>query len=519
MSRTVVQKIKGHHYLYEVSSEWDPDSGKMKQKRKYIGRCDASGNLYADKGEKAESFEFGQFYLLSEIARRCGVQEALESIMGRTSGRYMTSVAVIRCLRLTSPVLTSNILRRSVLPSIYDLGYDDSWTDIMSIMRNITSLYDHRKEVFARLAEPGDVEVFELNSFESEFKFLDLFEGGGDYGFNTMPRMITYVARSKENSRLFYYHMAPSGVSRMVTIPRMLEDIGMDGRRSFFFNANRIRLKEIVGILTSGIRATFRTSPDDPLGRKIAALVTPPNDRDYDTHILNGKIYRVCEQKVNLDSIGMRLFWIVDEKKRNGEIKTLHNYVDSILRISGFDIPDDEKLQMAYNSDFKDVLDMISFEHDGDGNLVFSLNRQAMFEKEHTCGMTVYATVDDIGWEDVLSMSKTRDTFEHDLDAFKTDLEEGANLFPSTHDSVANFVDDFLAMRIRYELKHLIGRSPLRDRMTSLDVLGEMMGLRLTWTSGRWVLDDLTDKQRAIFDALGIEAPDQKTVLGYRKPE
>lgn len=519
MTRTVVQKIKGHHYLYEVGSEWDPDTGRMKQKRRYIGKCDASGNLLSGKREESESFEFGQFYLLSEIARRCGVQGMLEEVLGRTAGRYMTAVAIIRSLRITSPVLVGSILKKSVLSNIYGLGFDDGWGDVASIVRHITELYDRRREIFPKLAEPGDTEVFELNSFESEFNFLDIIEGDRDYGFNTMPRMTVYIAHSKNERRPTYFYMAPSGVSRTVSVPHMMGDMGAEGRCSFFFNASGIRLKEVLSILSSGIRATFRTGPDDPLGRRVRTLMEEPNEREYVTHIMDGGIYRVCEQDTDLDGTPIRLFRIVDERKRMGEIKTLHKYVDGILRISGYDIPDDEKLQLAYNSDFKDVLNAISFDHNEEGALTFSLNRYAMFEKERRCGLTVYVSTGDVSWEDVLSMSRSRDAYEHDLDVFKTDLEEGTNLFPSTHDGVANFIDDFLAMRIRNELKHLIARSPMGGKVTYLDVLGEMMGLRITWTSGRWILDELTDGQRAMFEALGVDIPDQRTVMGYRNPE
>ncbi len=521
MSRTVVQKIKGHHYLYEVSSEWDPDSGKMKQKRRYIGRCDASGNLNSEKITKIESYEFGQYYLLTEIARRCGVQDALETVLGQKAGRYMTAVSIIRSLRLTSPILVSSILQKSFITRIYDLKYDDEWTNMVPIIRNITLLYDRRGELFPRLLEDGDIEVFELDSFESDFNFLDVIDKNrdGDYGFNTMPKMSVFLAHSKRTHRPSYFLMAPSGVSRTVITARILRETGSTGRCSFFFDAHGIRLKEVVSIVSSGIRATFRTSTDDPLGRKIRACVQEPEEREFVTHIMDGRIYRVCEREVDIDGLGMKMFWIVDEKKRNGEIRTLHSYVDEIINISDFDISDDEKLQMAYNNDFRGALDTISFDHDENGVLRFSLNKDAMFDRERKCGLTVFATVDDIGWEEVLSMSKSRDIYEHDLDVFKTDLEEGSNIFPSTHDGVANFIDDFIAMRIRYELKRMIQESPLRGKMTYLDVLGEMTDLRITRSGGKWVLGDLSDEHKWILEALGIEVPTQKTILRYRGPE
>ena len=124
MARTVVQKIKGHHYLYEVRSEWDPDTGKMKQKRKYLGRCDASGNLYSSKPARGTSLSFGQYYLAAEVARRCGLPEAIERVMGRIPGHYTTAYAIVRMLRLTSPSQQSSYLRNSFLMKMYGLEYD-----------------------------------------------------------------------------------------------------------------------------------------------------------------------------------------------------------------------------------------------------------------------------------------------------------------------------------------------------------------------------------------------------------
>lgn len=73
MSYTVVQKIRGKHYLYEVDGYWDKEKKQARQKRRYIGRCDEGGNLIEKKLSQREvsiSKTFGPAYLLLGLAEQ-----------------------------------------------------------------------------------------------------------------------------------------------------------------------------------------------------------------------------------------------------------------------------------------------------------------------------------------------------------------------------------------------------------------------------------------------------------------
>ena len=517
MARTVVQKIKGHHYLYEVRSEWDPDTGKMKQKRKYLGRCDASGNLYSSKPARGTSLSFGQYYLAAEVARRCGLPEAIERVMGRIPGHYTTAYAIVRMLRLTSPSQQSSYLRNSFLMKMYGLEYDRKWSDMPAYIERLTELYDRRYELFDQLSERNDTEIFELNSLNGEFRFLDLDWSKTSYGFNSMPHTTVYIAHSQTTKLPFYFFQAPHGVSKATIMNRLSRDLAGLGsqRNSFFFDIEDLNKKTAEELAGSGYRLSIKFGEKSQFGRIVMRGIGELSERDFVTHMLDARIYRVHEHRLTVGTRDVRILVVIDERRRNGEIRTLHDYIDRILQISDMkDTSDDEKLQMASMNDYIDALNAFDYSRESDG-LRFTIDQSELFEIEQRCGRTLFMVTDNRDWDDIVRMSHSSDAYEHDLSQFKTDLEEGATLFQSNREAIASIMNDFLAIRIRMMLRSMIQNSSLRGKMSSTELIAEMGNIFATHDSDKWLLTEYTDNQKALLEALDIEVPTQLSLRRF----
>ena len=84
MSYTIEQAVKGHIYLYSVQSYWDKEKKQPRQHRTYIGKKDpATGAVIPDDGIR-DAREFGNIFLLQNIARRIGLTEDLSVVFPET---------------------------------------------------------------------------------------------------------------------------------------------------------------------------------------------------------------------------------------------------------------------------------------------------------------------------------------------------------------------------------------------------------------------------------------------------
>ena len=81
MSFTIEQKVGDKVYLYEVTSYWDKEKKQARQHRKYIGKKDPHTGqaVLTQKGRSPRAaLDYGQVYLLQEMARRIGLCQLLQ---------------------------------------------------------------------------------------------------------------------------------------------------------------------------------------------------------------------------------------------------------------------------------------------------------------------------------------------------------------------------------------------------------------------------------------------------------
>ena len=93
MSFIVEQEIKGQIYIYLSTAYWDKDKKQARQKRICLGKKDLkTGNIIpAKKNTKPESCkDYGNFYLLYNIAKKIGLTEALKDIFYNTWDQILT---------------------------------------------------------------------------------------------------------------------------------------------------------------------------------------------------------------------------------------------------------------------------------------------------------------------------------------------------------------------------------------------------------------------------------------------
>lgn len=164
-------KIGKQRYAYNVTTYRDPETGKVKQRVKYLGKVvDANRKkfekvLYKRHTEKA-IVDFGDVHLVSTIYKRCG----LEDVVRRTLGEYAGMVEVL---------VFNRIINALPMKSIY---YWASNT-YLSRTHNLSTL--HSQNISCMLAELEDEET--LRRFFAAYARVFGSKGGNLYDITSLP--------------------------------------------------------------------------------------------------------------------------------------------------------------------------------------------------------------------------------------------------------------------------------------------------------------------------------------------
>ena len=91
-TRRSVEKRGDKHYLYEVTSYWDSEKKQGRNKKVYLGPCDAEGNLQDERKRPDKetliidtpyrSVTLGPYHLLYELSKDMKIGERLSEAFG-----------------------------------------------------------------------------------------------------------------------------------------------------------------------------------------------------------------------------------------------------------------------------------------------------------------------------------------------------------------------------------------------------------------------------------------------------
>jgi|GEM_PF-2338630 len=518
MSYNVVQKIRNNYYLYEVTAFWDPAVKGSRQKRKYIGKCDKDGNLIAVIERKTSSKSFGDFYLMEHVARQINLRANLIKVYGPEEGTFLTAMAVTRALLTSPPTQILTEIDKSFLPQMLGMEYRSQWKTLSDMLNNLEGAYIKSREEFRLFADGNRAVVFELTSFQTPFRFLDLHGVGTSYRFSRFPRMNILLAYSESSEIPFYLHSTTGTKTDVLSMDMAQRDIRSFGPHSieFYLADETMELKDLERYAAGGFNFTVQISADSTLGQECLSYDSAGNCTD--TVVLDGIVFRVLEQTVQIGDRPFRYIVCMNEKRRNDEMEALYSTLDQLeKRLNATRWSEDLEKRLDLDMDQRELLDLFDLSKATDGSVRAVKKKDRIREIEDQFGRSAFITNTVRPWSEIVSLSRRRDEFEYDIKIFKTDLEWGARKFPSTLSALGSMINELHAIMIRTKLEAEVKRSSLNSRYEFMDVISELSKMRVDCVDGKWVLEKMNDLQKEMLIALGIELPTQNVVTEKSK--
>lgn len=506
MTYTHVKKVGEKYYLYEITGVWDPVKKNSKQVRKYIGPCDADGNLQDSRKRNTPSVSqtFGPYWLLMSIGDRIGLWSDLEECFGRELGEQMKVLSMIRCVRPSALRQTESIFEETFLSTMFPEPEFGS-RSLSRLLGRINE--EDRERFFSHRCDGNDAIVFDLTSFASESDRMDRNEYGDDYKKIHTPQVSMGMIHSAVSGVPFCYRLYPGSIADVKTLENMAEFVSAMGCEKAHFVMDRGFFNEgnLEGMIAKGLGFTIPV----PGGRKLFKTMVSESIRNIsslDTDFFNGSVTRHWKTVVKIGDHNVNAYVFLDEKRRNDEIFSMYSRLSTYERqINGekWTKGIHRKLRSRYGTEVLRFLEI----KDDNGLMKTVRKRNAITACENACGRMVVLTTSDDSWDEVLVRYRGRNDVEADFRMLKTDLQGGVKCLQTDLSADGMIFIQFISLILRCELVRALKESKLYKKYWLPDIFNELGKLKATKLGNKWLLNEVSKKQRTIYESLAIMVP------------
>lgn len=501
MSYTVVQKINNNYYLYEVTAVWDPEKKNSRQKRKYVGKCDAEGNLIAVKSNPTPKVRYlGKQYLMYQIAAGMGLREKLVEVYGE-DGDLLLMTGIHRSTRSGLPRHSVSVMSESMLPQMIGIDPNVLLRDTSGVISLMERCGGNTQSLFERMDKGNTAMVYELDSL-MKVTPLNLNAGDPEQGILSFPPMKIFLAISEQPNNAFYFSIKRA-ISDNIELLRSVEDSIVDlGVRdvTFFLNRSPVNENRMIDLANSGIKFLKCIPGGSGYGSKLLADLDEDFVRGSRTVLFGDNLYGILEKDIVLGDIRCRAIILRDEMSRVSQMNTfLRSLADYEAKTAKTKKETRKDAEYMDNFDLDDVSKL--FTEGPDGKMVKDVGR--IDAKIRSFGTTLIITNSDEPWDILYGKYLRQDRFKTETDTFRNELQDGSKIMHSLNGAVATFLNEFLAIVIRTRLSEMLGLNPA-NYVDALQTVSDIYAVNL---DGKWYVSEIAPEQKAVFDKLGIPAP------------
>jgi len=564
-------------YAYEITPYIDPVSGKFKQKTKYLGRVNNETNEVKKKHELPKPpksvVNFGDAYLfnylveelkLKNILLKCFPQELTNLILILSGYRLLNGGALSH---LESYIETSDI------QSYYPLSFSLSSQNISRYLEqlgadDLEALHHFFMHWLQNNSlEDGENILFDLTSFSSNAKLIEMLELGYSRDDSSLPQVNLGLLVNKNLNIPLYYKLYPGSIKDVSTIVNLVAELKLLGLnnitlimdRGFFSKTNIHEL----------IENNYSFVIPLPLTSKELYLSIINKNRDIISDVdslnrLNGKQFysrqgylkfsRYTEEKNNVrkykksklkeegetinNSIKFKLelidevscltqeendyllyYYLYLDNERYNEEKKVFN--DSLLEAEEkFEKylskhPDLINTNRSTNN-IKEILNDIadnmkqyfSYEINENNQIKITKNKEEINNTINMMGKMILISKNKVNSKELLTNYKERDRIEKMFDSMKNELNGLPLRAHKTNTLKGYFFIYFISLIVQYHLLEKIKKSDIDSKYSTSEIFFELQKLKkIIWFGKQSIINELSKTQKMFFKLLKINVP------------
>ena len=507
MAYTVVQKVKGNFYLYEVEGYWDPEKKQARQRRKYLGRCDEEGNLLTPKTAQREISlckTFGPYYLLLELANQCGLYDRLTAAH-EDEADFILSLAILQIVHPSAPAHLQDFFEESFLPELLNLQREFSPQELTEFLTGLAKEdYRHYRLCRSRAADERAL-IFDLTA-----PATDPWEtpaSGRDYHPCSSQLMNMSLVCAADTALPIFYKFFSGRLRDTMLLSDLAAELASLGISQYhflldgsFFSESNLRLLAQSPLTFTLSLPLERNAAAELLSRAQAMIRSPQH-----THVWQGEAVSVYESTIDFGKSRLRVIVCLNYARETKERSALYARIaEAEEYLNG------REYDAAFISEFREhhqfLTELLSL-READGKIVTRRREAKFLNVEAKLGRTILLTTSQEPWAAVLSAYQQRSKLEIQFRVRKSRLESGVSCLASPESWAGQAYLDFIALILRTALDNRLRQQPSLSDCQPADVLNEMSKLKIVKIGEDWRLSALTPKQKEYCRALKIALP------------
>lgn len=520
MTYTIVQPQKTksgtRYYLYEVTAEWDPVKKRSSQKRRYLGPCDADGNVKKVPVKRqviVRSPSYGPYYVMTKVAEESGLARTLADVYGERDGRRLLALAILGVTDPCSVDLLEETVDDTYLREMMGLDWSFEQSEVCRFLQTAGRDAGRREDLFAKLSPGRGCFIFDIVCLGTDSESLEYSEPGRKTRLTGSRQFNLGMVHSMDDGLPFCYRTYPGSVADVTTLDIIVADLGRIGCGPFemvmdrgFFSAGNVEMM---------LRRSSGFTVPVPARNSIQKLLISDSVRDIEsplnTDFLDGSSVRGYETRVALeegefriDPAGgtIRAVVLQDDARRQIETATLYRRISEMEgRLS--EEPYDPLLPKKLSARDLTYYNLLEVTDDNGRNSV-ERRRNAISAKENACGRFALLTTSNLPWKDLMIEYRQRNEVEYDFSMLQSDLFDGVKGRSDQRSAEGGLLVNFLSLRLRLTLLKRMRASGVTDEMWVPKLMKVMRKLRITQVGGEWRLNEVTKAQRSILARLGL---------------
>jgi len=505
-----IKKISGIEYLYEVTPYKDPETGKVRQKTKYLGKnVNGVPVKVRSQGQPPKTvLSYGEFLPFNKIIADLKLDTILSEVLPEHHIWPLLTLAMNYAIRPRALYHIQSWYEGTVLNEDHpNLSLSSqSLSNLLSSIGNSAIHLGFSNRLIHQVSTSSTL-FYDITSISSYSETINLLE----YGYNRdgldLPQLNLALIVDKQLGIPVMYDIYPGSIVDVSTLMNTTKKINSMGVRDYTLIMDRglFSTANIYELVENDL--SFIIPPTSTLKNVKEAISAIHSSIDDPNNL---KLYQneplfVKPITIEVGEISLQGYAYYDQKREQQERTTFYKRLyDLSERLKSVVI----KPQFDPAVVFREIAkrDARYFEWSLNGNkFEISIRQNAVSQRVNKMGKFILLYRGNQTWDDCLSLYRSRDLVEKAFDVLKNDID----VMPvnvRTDSSLRGYLFAcFISLIMRMKLMRMMKDSELLSKYSVEAVLLELEKIRLMiLPDGQKVMTELTKRQREILGALGV---------------
>ena len=509
---TRIKKIKGKEYIYEITPYYDPETKTIKQRSKYLGK-NVTGKPLKVRSQTAplistpkKILSYGEHLPLIKIINDLELENLLSRVLPR---EHVWTALTIAMNYILKPLASSHI------QSWYEgTILSETHPNLPISSQSISKLFDQIgnssthidfSNNFIKKISTSNTLVYDITSVSSYSQMINFLEWGYNRDGLNLPQINLSLVVDKEREIPIMYDLYPGSIVDVSTLKNTIKKIQACGIQDYTLIMDRgfFSTPNLEEMLSSGLSFIMPPSNTMKTVKEAMSIIHSSISNPNNLKMYHDEPLFVSPVTIDVGELAVEGYAYYDQKReqqdRQSFYKRLYDTVETLRKIeirswmNPLDVFKETTKKNAQYIDWKVNNNRFEVE----------LKKNAVSQRVNRMGRFILLYKGKFGWEECLSLYRSKDVVEKGFDIMKNELDlMPANVRKDSTMKGYLFIS-FLSLILRMRLMKLMREAGLSSKYSVEALVTELEKNRvMILPDGTQIVTEQTKKQKEIFKAL-----------------